>query len=581
MKLQDRLIAWLRKLNIRTRILFTIIAGIIVFSILFSALAVITVRTVVGNYTKEYIESYQKHVADMVETTMINITNIYVRIVSNQRIYSILRNEKYSTKEKQDLLEELFAEIQVDSHLIGGIQIYDHKNILYSIQGEDFTNSVPERTYLREIEENTGNMPTWGELYMGAGGKYYYPYAMKLRNFNTGTFVGHIILYINQSAFQYIYQAGLPSWQAAALVDREGQIVSYYNFSDIGTKIDDFENLFSESFTYTDINYRNQRSIIAVHPLSKRMGNIGLDWKIVNIMPYSELFNTLPRIYLYLLLIAIALIVIISPVSIFISRRIALSIERLKNNISIFSEDPFAELEEPRTGDEIEELNKDFDMMVKTIRELIVKNDEEKEKQRELEFIALQAQINPHFLYNTLDTIGWIARIEDQPLIDEIVQSLADFYRLSLSKGQLYISVEREVELVKNYVRIEMVKNPGKFTVDYRIDRDILEYKTIKILLQPLVENAIKHGVLPKNGKGHIKISIYPQDGDIVFEVEDDGVGFDLDNPASDILFGFGGYGLHNINERLQIEYGPEYKAVIKSRIGIGTLARVRIKKSM
>ncbi|UUZ80247.1 sensor histidine kinase [Paenibacillus sp. P26] len=201
-----------------------------------------------------------------------------------------------------------------------------------------------------------------------------------------------------------------------------------------------------------------------------------------------------------------------------------------------------------------------------------------------MELIAHQAQINPHFLYNTLDAIGWLAKIHKQNEIEKMVIALSSFYRLSLHKGDKYITVEEEIGIVQSYVAIEALRFPGKFEVQYDIAEDILAFKMLKIIIQPLIENAIKHGISGKRGKGLVTIRGYRSGDSLRFEITDDGAGFDVGTfkkQGEPRPYKGGGYGIRNVNERIQLEYGFGYGVEIRSTVGAGTtsVVTVRIKE--
>lgn len=233
-----------------------------------------------------------------------------------------------------------------------------------------------------------------------------------------------------------------------------------------------------------------------------------------------------------------------------------------------------------KEGDELIQLERNYDEMLDRIFRLMEKNNQEMQLKRKLELDTLQMQINPHFLYNTLDAISWLAKIKKQPEIELLVMNLARFFRLSLHKGDQFITVAEEIELTKHYIEIDKFRFPDRITEHYEVDDSILDCVVMKLVLQPLVENCLKYAF--PNGGGNIWIRAYASGDDIIFEVEDDGVGFEVRgdmftvNPEND-----GGYGLANVNERIHLQYGEGYNLTITSEIGKGTKATARIKKSI
>ena len=277
--------------------------------------------------------------------------------------------------------------------------------------------------------------------------------------------------------------------------------------------------------------------------------------------------------------IAITIIVIL------VSTRIAYTITKpivsLRDHVNKLGNGKTDVVLSTNAKDEIWELENSFNKMVVRIQDLIERNNQEKEKQKEMELIALQAQINPHFIYNTLDAIGWMAKLKKETEIERMVMALSTFFRTSLHKGEQYIMVKEEIELVESYVTIEKMRFPEKFDIIYNISDEIRDCLMLKIILQPLVENAIKHGISEKEGKGLITINGYAEDEDLVFEVIDDGVGFDVCTKEFQAAYNHikrSGYGLRNVDERIKLEYGDDYGLKFESEKGKGTRVYVRLK---
>ena len=184
------------------------------------------------------------------------------------------------------------------------------------------------------------------------------------------------------------------------------------------------------------------------------------------------------------------------------------------------------EVKKASTKDEIYMLEESYDAMIERIYELMEKNIKDMDEKRRLELDSLQQQINPHFLYNTLDAIAWMAKIKKEPEIEKLVMSLAKFFRISLHRGDTIITVGEEIELTQHYLEIQEIRFPNRFDITYDIDPNVKNYKTLKLLLQPVVENAIKYGMQEQSGT--IVISVKKIDENIVYSVKDNGEGFDV-----------------------------------------------------
>ncbi len=239
-------------------------------------------------------------------------------------------------------------------------------------------------------------------------------------------------------------------------------------------------------------------------------------------------------------------------------------------------------------SDEIRELAREYDIMVTRIRELMEANTREQELKRKSDLKALQAQINPHFLYNTLDSIIWMGEMGQSEKVVQMTSALSKLFRISISKGRELIPIRDEIEHVRSYLTIQEMRYRDKFTYEIDVDPDLYEMITLKITLQPLVENAIYHGIKETDYVGLITISGYREEGSVILEVRDNGQGMN-GTQLADLIRGLEtppeersirsrqGMGVHNVHERIRIYFGKEYGLTCESTAGEGTLIRVRI----
>ncbi|MFQ9510169.1 MAG: sensor histidine kinase, partial [Lachnospiraceae bacterium] len=185
--------------------------------------------------------------------------------------------------------------------------------------------------------------------------------------------------------------------------------------------------------------------------------------------------------------------------------------------------------------------------------------------EREAELLLLQSQINPHFLYNTLDSLYCMAMIHEDDQIAEMVLALSNTFKLSLNNGEKFITVEDSVQRIKEYMKIQNMRFLNRFELKLDISEEIRHEKIINFILQPFIENAMYHGLEPKVGKGSIQMSGWKEENKIIFTIEDDGVGI------SDLTVLEQGYGIQNVKERIHLIYGDTYGVSVESHVGIGT----------
>jgi two-component system, sensor histidine kinase YesM len=231
--------------------------------------------------------------------------------------------------------------------------------------------------------------------------------------------------------------------------------------------------------------------------------------------------------------------------------------------------------------DEITELGMSFNIMIGKIKELLDSKIEEQENLKKAELRALQAQINPHFLYNTLDTIIWMAESKKTDQVVKIVSALSKFFRISLSKGMDWITIGEEVERIRSYLTIQKMRYRDILDFNIEVDKDVAENTILKLILQPLVENALYHGIKNKRKGGTISVRARKNGEDeILLEVEDDGIGFtpeklnqlraDLEDDSGRIKLE-SGFGLDNVNKRIRLYYGKPYGLTVQSEYTTGT----------
>ncbi len=230
---------------------------------------------------------------------------------------------------------------------------------------------------------------------------------------------------------------------------------------------------------------------------------------------------------------------------------------------------------------EIGELSQSFGHMVVQIQQLMEKVREEEITLRKAELRALQAQINPHFLYNTLDAIGWLCEEERTQDAVEMVNALAKLFRISISKGHEMITVEKELEHARSYLKIEKFRYK-QFTYSFDIEEECLHYYCNKITLQPIIENAIYHGLDRMVDEGEIQIGVHSRGENLVFTVEDNGIGMTREQ-CREILEGSAGdktgIGIRNVNNRIKIYFGEQYGIQIDSELDEGTKVTIVMPK--
>lgn len=302
-------------------------------------------------------------------------------------------------------------------------------------------------------------------------------------------------------------------------------------------------------------------------------------WEIVLYRPIgviSDAARSITVLVLFVVIICAFLTILASSV---LSRSVVRPLEKLINSIEqVEAGNLLVEIEEEST-DEIGNLILSFSRMVKQLNYLINEVYQSKITQQEYEMKALQAQINPHFLYNSLSLINWKAIIAEQEEISEMAQLLSTFYRTTLNKGRNVTTVKGEWDNTCSYIRIQRMMHSGKFEADMEMEDSILEYEVLNLLLQPLVENAIMHGLDHKETRGTKSLIVRGwQEMDVlIFEISDNGRGMQKDIVDNILTAQTSGYGVQNVHHRIQLYYGEIYGLVYESEWNVGTTVRLTI----
>ncbi|MFC9707839.1 sensor histidine kinase [Paenibacillus sp. NPDC056933] len=319
-------------------------------------------------------------------------------------------------------------------------------------------------------------------------------------------------------------------------------------------------------------------------------------WTLTGTVPYDQ-YKSENGYILILTAIAVTMSAAISAGLVwFTVRRVTRPLRVLTRHLSRIDPDRPLPLFRAESDDEIGRLGESYNLLgahIESLKEEVIRGEARK---KEADLRALQAQINPHFLYNTLSSIHWIALMSEEKKIADMVEGLSDFLRISLNQGKEYCPVGQEIAHIRHYVRVQSIRFPDKFAVHYIVDPALEQRMMLKLLLQPLVENAMIHGIQPKEGMGTITIMIRQDEERLNVLVLDDGAGMEADRldqirhslvpsdeqeqhhsnnlwtekePMQQVSQG--GYGLRNVNERLLLHYGAEAQLEVDSRVGGGT----------
>lgn len=572
-----------RSIQLIISISFTIVS---IVSMTFVTLALYT--TYIDKARETAIEN-NKQVIDQMSWTL----NSYLRNmmgVSNSMYYGVIKNLDLTSdtmNKEMDILYEAnkddlisIACISQDGALISAAPIATRKS------GVDFT----EQEWFSSTEEKIENFhfskPHVQNMFESSNYRYYWVVSLSRSvdlNYMGYTRRGILLVDMNYSAIEQMFsRVNEKGAGYVYLIDSDGDIIYHPKQKAIYGGLMKENN--TAAATYDDgshmENFEGSERAVVV----KTIGYTG--WKIISVVPASELSAPYNQLRAFMMIIFTVTIFLIVFGNIVISKIVTDPIRQLEESLKSVEEGSLdAEKVYIGGSHEIRHLGRTIRSLVVQMRDLMDERVKEQKEKRKSELNALQAQINPHFLYNTLDSVVWMIEAEKYPEAISMITSLASLFRISLSKGNNIITIRDEITHARNYLAIQKVRYKNKFEANIDVDPAIEDCVTIKLIIQPLIENAIYHAVGDLDDEGVIDIKGYEKDGDVYIEVRDNGMGI-----PPDVLEGLlvektksqgkgSGIGLWNINQRINLYFKNDYGLTITSELDEGTVATIRMPK--
>ena len=401
-------------------------------------------------------------------------------------------------------------------------------------------------------------------------------------NYYNEVFDAYVVLYYSSSSFEKILSDNLALSGSVSYIinDRNSTVASSDNsLSGIyWLDYDSIEDSFMSSNNFVEQNILGETVYAGFYSITKPK------WYMVTILPSRPLISQSNQIILQLLAIYLAFLIFAIILANLLARSITNRLSSVIMQMKKVRQGPPVPMESPVAHEEIGDLIDTYNYMTRKMNELIQKQIKSAEDLRIAEFNSLQAQINPHFLYNTMDMINWLALQGHTSEVSEAVQNLSRFYKLTLSRKKSISTIEREEEHISIYISLQNMRYHDSIDFISDIPDELMEYQIPKLTLQPVVENAILHGILEKETKsGTIVLTGWLEDTDVVLLISDDGVGISPEKMPT-ILSGTGqsnsggtNIAIYNTHRRLQILYGQKYGMTYTSTPGQGTEVQIRI----
>ncbi|MEG1310601.1 MAG: histidine kinase [Romboutsia sp.] len=579
-KISNKLIDCIRQTNINKRL----IISFLIISIVPIILIFIVVNKTTVNLIKENIKSNDKISSKLITEAIANYTSkfdtITNEIIWNATLLNDIKDyESLSPKEKDTFNYELSKLIRSRTTYISDIADFTIVNEdLDVVYNEGFSYIGYDKkieTILKVDKEN--KLMKWSAI-RSSGGKY----IVLTKSIKFGDKVyGHIFLAIKEKVILEMFKDYNMSFNGGALIlDENSSLVSTNN-----TSLFKNENKYNKNIKLVE-KIDNFTSIVKIDNKKFILTNRFISyasWNLLGFIPYDYIYLSCINIYKIYTLVSLVMIALSIYIALIINKSITRPINEIVYTMNNVNESNIGKDMLISGNDEISFIMKKYNEMSKRLKQLIETVKLREEEKREVTLRMLQAQINPHFLFNTLGSLRYISIMNNDTSVANGLEALAKLLRSIILNKDDFITINEEIDNVKNYITIQKVRYGDTFDVEYFIDESIKHEKILKFILQPIVENCILHGFEEDNISNHIKLNIYSNEEFINFEIIDNGIGIDEKRleEGNFNIDKFAGIGVKNIKERLNLYYFDIFTFEITSKYKNGTVTKIMIPKIM
>lgn len=566
--------------------------------IFFSAIVVIPISliTMINYYTQT--QEIKKNVSHLAETLIVQGANNidYYFNDANELLNSIFLNRivmeqiDVLTDDTNNSYEKIRAEINIQRQLESFTQAKEYIKNFYIVDNEGEIYSS-----FAYVNSETLLEKEWFKAVYQGDNKKIYQYVSDSTDY-TGTInfdissVSSIVVLLQYQDYERGKKIGVIGIEIK--FDIIQQILDNMNqFSDSQTIImnQQRKNISNESDVFLDeqeidlIYNQTNGSFIKNNKLFVFDTIKSNNWKLVQVNELNQLLESPRKSASLTVLIGILFVVIAEIFAIYSAYQISKPVSDLIFQMKKVEVGELDSEVQVTNLDEIGQLSLTFNKMVKRLDDLIQRIQLEEKEKRTIEYQLLQEQMNPHFLYNTLNSMVWLSRIQKTPMMTEGLKALIFILKNTIHNGNEYITVTEEIKFIKNYLLIQKLRYGDKFEVEYQVSKDVSEYKLLKLLVQPILENAILHGIKLEEFDNNIKISATKDEEYLLFCVQDNGVGMEekeiktLLNTKDKSKDGLNHIGLVNIKQRIHLYYGQTAKLWIESKKDFGTKVFIKL----
>lgn len=535
-------------------------------------------RTVKEIIKKKYTETAVQSVletGEKINFILEDIQEFSTVIISDSELLDMVNNQSEHKEEKFNRKLRGFITSRDD------IEVIDlYLNDVYYSVGAKKINSLEELS--PNIRKSSGQplwLPTKSEEIEILSGKFkknYFTLARKVVDFNTLEEYGYLLIDLEELILEQAY-IGLLDHEGVAIFicDSQGNIISHSDKERIGGTIQDepfAKEVLSNQSGDSYVQYKTPTgNKVAIYSTVENN-----DWKIIKTISTDYLYEEINRMETYLIIGGLLYTLVIAIYILFFSFRYTEPMMKMMGVIKRVEQGDLTARTEVHSNDEVGQLGHSLNNMIGEMQVLIDQLIREEQAKKEVELEALHAQINPHFLYNTLNTIKWMAKIQGNTSVSTAITALVKLLRISINLGRDMITLKEEIDYVKNYIVIQTLRFGKAINIIYHIDESYTNLSVPKLILQPIVENSIIYGLEDERLELNIQVNVYSQENRLVIEITDNGPGIpeavlkDIFTEPSD-RNRFSKVGLNNVNQRIKLYFGSDFGMDIETELGSST----------
>lgn len=572
-------------ISIRTKLLSCFILLSVISVLFVGGFSYKSSSAIIIKQDEAYTRSILNQIIGRIEEIRDEVFKISIPLITNPSIQSnnMDSNDRFSVLEKKRDIQNILSSILFTRNNICSIFVCTKSGIIVSsgpLSYHDENNYKNYSVYKAAIDKDTD--PVW----IGAHENEFsldknrdvLTFTRALYNRDSFQSFGALIINIPVEVIEKISTNEVST--KILIIDTNGKII-FKNWDNTDSFLQDnvvVKKILEDGNSEGKFNLEKEKIMYNIQYSKSRNG----DWIYIAATPFEYLKQNSSIVKKNITLILVITIVISLALSYAISSYIVIPIRKI---IKVMKRVQKGEMDidlNIKNKSETGQLSENFEMMIKEIKLLIINLNEEHKKKREAELNTLQAQITPHFVYNTLNSIKCLAVIQKEKGIEEMTSNLIELFQLSISNKAVFISINYEIEMLKKYISIQNFMHGNRYNIKYEYEDEILEYMTLKMTLQPFVENSLLHGVRQKSQLSII-IRAYKKDTVIHFEVEDNGIGMD-EAQIQKVLSGenqstrkYSGIGVKNVDERIKMHFGNNYGISFISKPDEYTIASIVI----